>query len=464
MKWSKLLCTTRFGADHNPPTSSENSSPFEVDVNRILFSDAFRRLSRKTQVHPLAGNDHVHNRLTHSLEAAQVGWTLGKELGYKIKEELPEGASPFDLAAILQAACLAHDIGNPAFGHAGEEALSSWFALNGDQFCGSLPDPYKTDLKSFEGNAQGFRMLTQTENYLFDGGLRLTYATLGTFHKYPWSHRSRTEKKKFGAYISEEEKLDKISDELGLIEKGNGCYWSKHPLAYLLEAADDICYATIDLIDAVELKMFSFEKAENFMLSLFNEGERNDIRNDLDSTIADRDNLSRLRERVLKRMVSGTINEFMNKYECIMHGEQDEPILTDRTKEGKFIKEAKELAKTYVYSDDTKIQVELGSYATFESLLNSFCPAVIEASESQIKSDSLKGGEDLKWKSKQILKLLGSHSPLRDRNDPVPLPHDQYKYECLRRVIDYVSGMTDNYATHIAKQLQGMAFTGMQRP
>lgn len=168
MKWEKLLSQTRLGEETCPAATPEIRTPFEADVDRVIFSSAFRRLNRKTQVHPLAANDHVHTRMTHSLEVARVGKNLGKALGTRIEGKLPKGISPHDLGTIVEAACLAHDIGNPPFGHAGEEAMAHWFEINGTKFFGNLSKDHKRDLMVFEGNAQGFRMITQTENRLFE--------------------------------------------------------------------------------------------------------------------------------------------------------------------------------------------------------------------------------------------------------------------------------------------------------
>lgn len=215
MSWEKLLSRSRLGPPDSSPTTNPYRSAFEADIDRIMFSGAFRRLSRKTQVHPLAANDHVHTRLTHSLEVAQVGRTLGKAVAVRIQKEKDdlENITPNDLGAVVQAACLAHDLGNPPFGHGGEEGMRHWFEVNGLEMFGAMAREHKHDLSSFEGNAQGFRVLTQLENHLFDGGLRLTYVTLGAFLKYPWS--SRVTNKKFGAYLSEERYLSKSLNRPG---------------------------------------------------------------------------------------------------------------------------------------------------------------------------------------------------------------------------------------------------------
>lgn len=180
-------------------------------MGRILFSSAFRRLARKTQVHPHAPNDHVHTRLTHTLEVAYVGRALGRELGSRIAKDLPKGLTADDLGTVVCAACLAQDLGNPPYGHGGEEAMSYWFENKGPLIFRNLAAEHKGDLIAVEGNAQGFRAIAQTENHLFQGGLQLTYATLGAFHKYPWT--SRRGQKKFGCFLSEEPILEKVANK-----------------------------------------------------------------------------------------------------------------------------------------------------------------------------------------------------------------------------------------------------------
>jgi dGTPase len=207
MDWKRLLSTERLGREGEASPYRPGRTEFDSDIGRISFSGAFRRLARKTQVHPLAPNDHVHTRLTHTLEVAYVGRALDRELGVKLAKQLPKGATPDDLGTIVSAACLAHDLGNPPFGHGGEEGMIYWFGTNGPLIFQNLSPEHKHDLISVEGNAQGFRTIAQTENHLFNGGLQLTYATLGTFHKYPWTSRSGT--KKFGCFLSEEKILER---------------------------------------------------------------------------------------------------------------------------------------------------------------------------------------------------------------------------------------------------------------
>ncbi len=187
MDWKKLLSSERLAREGEVPQPRAGRTEFESDVGRILFSEAFRRLARKTQVHPLAPNDHIHTRLTHTLEVAYVGRALGRELGTRIAGKLPKAITADDLGTIVSAACLAHDLGNPPFGHGGEEGMIYWFETKGPSIFKNLSPDHKRDLIAVEGNAQGFRTIAQTENHLFNGGLQLTYATLGAFHKYPWT-------------------------------------------------------------------------------------------------------------------------------------------------------------------------------------------------------------------------------------------------------------------------------------
>lgn len=461
MEWKKLLSTKRLGQKNNQLSKTRKGrTAFEKDVDRIFFSSAFRRLSRKTQVHPLVANDHVHTRLTHSLEVAQVGKSIGKRLGYRIRDQydFPREFSEYDLGAIVQAACLAHDIGNPPFGHGGEQAMRHWFVLNGDQLFRNLSPENKEDIVSFEGNAQGFRVITQTENYLFHGGLRLTYATLGTFLKYPWTIKNQNNK--FSIYLTEENILNKVAEELGLTKIGENS-WSKHPLSFLVEAADDICYEIMDLEDAVELKIVQYNEVEELLLSVLDKSQKNNIESRIENKKWHRVNFARLRGPIFDFLVSGAIDCFMENYEEIMNGKIKKSLfdlLPDDDPRKRLIRNAHEFSRERVFPDQKKVELELGAYATLECLLNAFCQAALDYGNYLRDTN---GEVILSWKSNLILKMLGDHAP-SPHNTP---PNSTWsKYQCLRRVLDFVSGMTDNYATYIAKQLQGMGFSGLQRP
>jgi dGTPase len=459
MTWGKLLSSERLRHQDELTKQTDGRSPFDSDIQRILFSGSFRRLSKKTQVHPLVANDHVHTRLTHSIEVAQVGKTLGKALGTKIGDKLPENVTPYDIGAVVEAACLAHDLGNPPFGHGGEEAIIHWFENNGKQVLRSLSPDIKRDLMSFEGNAQGLRILSQTENNLFKGGLRLTYATLGTFLKYPWN--SHIPGKKFGAFLSEKDILEDIASKTGMIRK-NENQWARHPLAYLVEAADDICYGILDLEDAVELKILRYDEVENVFLPLFDLKELQSFHASLENRKeAFRVNLARLRGIVFDKAVSGAIDGFMIAYDEIMHGQFPDKELFDALPvddpRRHVIKNAKRTAWKHIYPDPKKVEIELGSYSVFETLMDAFTKAAVD----QAQCLSTPNEVTLSWKSELVLKMLGDHAPSEENN---PDGDKWSEYQCLRRVIDYVSGMTDNYAVYVASQLQGSGFSGLQRP
>lgn len=457
MDWNLLLSRKRFC--HTSPVSSPDSrSVFEADVQRIIFSGVFRRLSKKTQVHPLIANDNVHTRLTHSVEVSQVGKILGKMVGLQLKilGELPAGYDENDIGSIVEAACLAHDLGNPPFGHAGEEAVKHWFEKESKSKFKSVNNSLKNDLAHFEGNAQGFRILTQTENYMFRGGMRLTYATLGTFMKYPWTIKKGHSKNKFGAFDSEKKILEEVASHLGLIKK-NQHEWARHPLAFLVEAADDICYAVLDLEDAVELKILKYETIRLMMMDIFDAKEKKELEKDLLATDEYRVNLFRLRGRVFEKLISAAFDGFFEKYKEIMSGQFNDDVfkaLPEHDRRKSLVKEAKDLAGKSIYTDANKVEIELGSYTTFETLLSTFCHA---SSENFQKKFDL---ENIDWKSKLVMKMLGTHAP-NEKNAPDSSGWNEYL--CLRRAIDFVSGMTDNYAVYVANQINGSSSSNKYR-
>jgi dGTPase len=459
MSWDKLLSSKRLFKDAE---NCEGRTPFDRDAQRIIFSSSFRRLSKKTQVHPLVANDNVHTRLTHSLEVAQVGKTLGTALAERLKkhrpDEFPKHIRKRDVGAIVESACLAHDLGNPPFGHGGEKAMRHWFEENGSAFFGDLDRPHQKDLMFFEGNAQGFRIITQTENHLFKGGLRLTYATLGAFLKYPWSSRIPSTAK-FGAFLTEEGLLEEVATELGLIRlQANEPIWCRHPLAYMVEAADDICYAILDLEDAVELKILSYREVKEILCRIFTQKEMHEIESDLVSgEDAFRINLARIRGYVFRKTIVGAVDGFMNAYDDIMSGRYCGKDVFDAI-DGKdelksLISTAKSIAEKEVFNDKKKIEIEIGSYAVFDTLLSEFCAAVVDYFQHQNNPQTV----GFKWKSEKIMRMMGNYSP----ENTAAISQGEYEY--LRRAIDYIAGMTDNYAVSVANQLRGAAFSALHR-
>jgi dGTPase len=300
MQWETLISPVRLWLeDENELDSCKNQ--FSRDYDRVLFSGAFRRLGKKTQVHPLASNDHIHNRLTHSLEVASVGRSLGLSVGDKIKEELPATFTPFDLGQIVQAACLAHDIGNPPFGHAGEEAIRSWFTTK-PELLSDFSDDQKDDFLNFEGNAQSFRIVTKLENNSNEGGMRLSYSTLATLLKYPWTTKEIKKIKKYSCFQSEKDLLSKVSDRVGLI-KQDEFHYCRHPLAFLAEAADDICYRILDIEDAHELSILTFEEVKEILSPLCQDDK--DYKKIVDSDVySPRRKISYLRGKSISKLLT----------------------------------------------------------------------------------------------------------------------------------------------------------------
>lgn len=437
MQWQTLLTTKRYG--HAEIAEEEiGRSHFHKDQDRIIFSSAFRRLGRKTQVHPMSLNDHIHTRLTHSIEVGSLGRSLGIRVGEQIRDQLPEWATSYDIGMIVQSACLAHDIGNPPFGHAGEYAIRDWFKRQSDSILlRDLTAEQKLDLMTFEGNAQGFRVVTRIENHLLDGGLRLTYPTLGALLKYPWSAEHATDKGKFSAYQTEVEILNKLGKELGLIPKGND-RWCRHPLTYLMEAADDICYAILDLEDAIELNILSFDEIKPILLKLCGDTSFDD---EILSTAASaRRKISALRGKAMEYMVGSAVQAYMDNQGAIMSGKYTGELLSDgeaNVREG--LLEAKTLAREKVFPDTRKTELEVGAYTTLGVLLEAFCDAVYE-------NHSLKG-KGLSYRSERIISLMGIHAP-----DP-----ELSLYHAYMRALDFISGMTDNYAAYLARQIGGLS-------
>lgn len=438
MQWDKLLTVKRYGHE-SMGTPEIGRSHFHKDHDRVVFSSAFRRLGRKTQVHPLVLNDHIHTRLTHSIEVGSVGRTLGIRVGELLASSLPEWASSHDIGMIVQSACLAHDIGNPPFGHAGEFAIRDWFKQSkGADFLKPLSTLECLDLETFEGNAQGFRVVTCIENHLYDGGLRLTYPTLGTLLKYPWTAEHAIGKGKFSCYLTEKDTLTKLAHELGLVPLGHNC-WSRHPLAFLMEAADDICYAILDLEDAIELNILTFDAIKPILLQLCGDAEFED--GIFYSQASARRKISALRGKAMENMVNSAVAAFTKHYSSIMAGQYQGELLLDGdsgVKEG--LSAAKALAKNQIFPDTRKTELEVGAYSCLGILLEAFCHAVFE----QYQNGSAEG---LSYRSEKIMSLMGIHAP-----DP-----SWTLYHAYMRALDFISGMTDNYAAYLARQIGGLS-------
>lgn len=458
MQWQQLLSTQRFKVKDGcvlPGSASASSdiesglrTDFHIDHDRVVFSSAFRRLGRKTQVHPLAVNDHTHNRLTHSVEVASVGRSLGNRVGMMLKESghLPAGFTPFDIGTVVQVACLAHDIGNPPFGHTGEDALREWFRDPAHAvYLDGLSPAQVFDVQTYEGNAHGLRMVASLEMYQDEGGMRLTAASLGALVKYPWTAEAepvlpgKGRKGKFNVYQAELPYFEAVANELGLVRKGD-CRWARHPLSYLMEAADDICYAILDLEDAVEIGILDVHEFEALLGPLVELDKLPPL------SVQDHRNLSEIRRRcaalrgmVIGRCVAEVVDKFWRHYDEIMRGElpaKDLAMLLDADI-GNLLLNAKQLASERVYRHRSKVVKEVAAYPCLQLLLDALIP--------DAHAFCTRGSAALNTRQRTQLALLER-----------PLQEGESLYSAYMKVLDYVGGMTDNYAATLAREISGV--------
>lgn len=442
MSWSQLLSTNRFKVERgvvSPKMTSQDGidvmrTPFHVDYDRVVFSGAFRRLGRKTQVHPFAKHDHTHNRLTHSVEVASVGRSLGNRVGVQLEQGglLPDPFTPSDIGTVVQVACLAHDIGNPPFGHTGEDALRAWFRdPNHSHFLANLSNPEHDDICTYEGNAHSLRLLATLEMYAERGGMRLTSASLGTLLKYPWtsSHPTARTRGKFNIYQTELPLMQTVTEDLGLAKLGDN-HWARHPLSYLMEAADDICYALLDLEDAVELDLLDINEFETVLHTLIPVEKTWRITNQKERCAA-------LRGMAIGQAIEVVADTFIRHQSALVAGEfaaKDLLAVCDDNLQ-ETLENAKDLARRKIFNHHSKLATEVASFGCIGLILDLLVPAV----HAKVTHQSLSNKDAL------CLQLIDT---------PID-PHDT-PYQAYMKVLDFVGGMTDNRAATLARDLSGM--------
>lgn len=447
MSWAQLLNKTRLG--NRPAKDESGRNAFLRDHDKIVFSGAFRRLARKTQVHPLATNDHVHNRLTHSLEVSCVGRTLGIRVGEALAQRrlLPDDIASTDLGDIVQSACLAHDIGNPPFGHTGERAIRSWFQERGAKFLQGLSEAQRADLEWFEGNAQGFRVLTQSEYHQYHDGMRLTYATLATFLKYPWlaanARRGETVRSdKFSVFCAEHSLFEEVCDATGMRKRGAGHY-SRHPLAFLMEAADDFCYGIIDLEDGLEMELLHWGEVHDLLRNVL--PATPEVEDLLRSNLRPGRKAALLRGSIIERFIEAGVDAFMCNHEALAAGEIGTDLISlCETPVSDAVAGAKLLAKQRVFEHPRKVELEIGAYQVIGTLLDH----LIEAAAALARDDLSN------FRHERLINLIGVHT------FPEPMAswsESDRTYHAILRAVDFLAGMTDNYATYLGKQFNGLA-------
>ncbi len=449
MNWIDLFNYERLGVSDSTDRLSSDRTSFQRDFDRIVFSSAFRRLQSKTQVFPLPKTDFIHTRLTHSLEASCVGRSLGSILGqYVIKnnsELLDYGITYDAFASVVANACLAHDIGNPPFGHSGEDAISCYFrSKKADKFLDGLTDIQISDFQNFEGNALGFRILshTLTRQSKLTGGLGLTYATLAAFTKYPRGslfnidkNKSAASEKKFGFFDSEKKLFEKVAAKTGLIKKEGVKAWFRHPLAFLVEAADDICYRIMDLEDGVKLNLLSFREAEELLIGLLEKSgwDQEKYKRVLD----EREKLNYLRAKVISALISWTSEVFISNYNSIMNGEFDNPLI-DMVLVKPILDDIEKISISKIYNYRKVIEIESAGFEILSGLLDIFLNAVLGNRTDKNKCN-------LKLIPEQFL-------PYEDS-----LETSDGCYRAIMNIIQYISGMTDIYALDTYKSLKGIS-------
>ena len=443
MNWEQLLSLKRYG-DKNKRLRREQDETrlgFDVDYDRIIFSSEFRSLQDKTQVIPLSKTDFVHTRLTHSLEVSVVGRSLGRKVGQRILEKHPHlknvhGHTLNDFGAIVAAASLAHDIGNPPFGHSGEKAIGEFFKTGkGKRFKNRLSEKEYQDLCDFEGNANGFKILTQSKPGR-QGGLRLSYATLGAFMKYPKESLPKKPTphiadKKYGVFQGEKDNFKEVAKELGLIKRSkNDLSFCRHPLAYLVEAADDICYTLIDFEDGINLGLIEEEFALEYLIKLVKDSIITANYNQLKTT---KDRLSYLRALAINTLIKECVGIFMDNEKKILSGEFSKSLM-DCSSYKAQTRDIINLSISKIYRSNEVIEKEITGFKVINELLDIFTSVVINNLDGQSTNFD-----------KLVLLSLSKEINLNENRI----------YNVLLSVCNYISSMSDSSAITSYKTLAG---------
>lgn len=453
MQFDLIYTHKRVGSDKVPAGSR---SGFQRDFDRLVFSSAFRRLQNKTQVFPLPGTSFVHNRLTHSLEVASVGRSLGKMIGeriagrYKGVSEEDYEFYKYELANVIAAGCLAHDIGNPAFGHSGEKAISAYFVDNAATLIEGHPlrsffsEEEWGDVSNFEGNANAVRVLTHSFRGRFKGGFGLTYTTIASILKYPCEStavdRRFKHRKKYGFFQSEKEVMRQLAQELCLIpETASPLVYKRHPFVYMVEAADDICYRVIDMEDAQRLGILRAEEVVDAFVAIMRAINRPG--EDVDKTlgyyndIKDRnEGIAFLRAKLINLLVLQSADVFMDHQLDILNGAFNDTLIDHIERDCPPLKDMMKLSVERIYNHDTVMQIEIAGYNVMSELLQLFVPALLKETPSH--------------KEEKVLKLFPYQFTEFEQTDS--------RYEKVMSALDLLSGMTDTYATEIYRRLKGI--------
>lgn len=437
MDWRKLISSKRLGMESYHTETSDDRSAFLRDYDRLVFSAPFRRLQNKTQVFPLPGSVFVHNRLTHSLEVSCVGRSLGNRVSRALQERHPElcNSAVSEIGDIVSAACLAHDLGNPPFGHSGERAISAYFSEGkGGSLRNLLSDEEWNDIIHFEGNANAFRLLTHQFNGRRRGGFALTYATLASIVKYPYSSFYAGGKPKFGFFHTEAETFRTIAEDLGLMRlsgEGEPLRYCRHPLVFLVEAADDICYQMMDIEDAFKLKILTRDETIALLIPFIEDGHKEHLEEVFQVVTDHNEQIAYLRSKVIGALIDECADVFMRHEEEILKGTFNAPLIKhtcDRLREA--YKHCSDIAVQKIYRSRDVLDIELAGFRIINTLIELMIDAVThpEKAYSRLLIDRVSSQYDM---------------------------HASTLYGKIQAVFDYLSGMTDVFALDLYRKING---------
>ncbi len=435
MNWHTLISAKRFGLEEFHQERRENRSEFQRDYDRLIFSAPFRRLQNKTQVFPLPGSIFVHNRLTHSLEVSCVGRSLGNDVAKELLIRHPELKDSYiaEIGSIVSSACLAHDLGNPPFGHSGERAISTYFSEGKGASLKELLTPEQwEDLTHFEGNANAFRLLTHQFEGRRPGGFVMTYSTLASIVKYPFSSSLAGNKSKFGFFVSEEESFRRIAEELGMKKVSDSpLRYARYPLVYLVEAADDICYQMMDIEDAHKLKILTTDEVKSLLLAYFSEKRQQHIQETLNRVSDVNEQIAYLRSSVIGLLIEECVRVFVANEEAILNGCFEGTLIKQMSERpANAYKHCAEVSLEKIYRSRDVLDIELAGFRIISTLLELMIDAVCSPEKAY---------------SQLLINRVSS----------------QYKinapdlFEKIQAVLDYISGMTDVFALDLYRKING---------
>ena len=441
MNWQQLISNKRFGQEHKHAERHDDRSEFKRDYDRLIYSAPFRRMQNKTQVFPLPGSIFVHNRLTHSLEVSSLGQSLGNDVATRLKRKHPELANTLfeEIGTIVSASCLAHDMGNPPFGHSGEKAIQSFFTEGkGLRLKDRVSAPFWSDITHFEGNANAFRLLTHRFKGRRIGGFVMTYSMLASIVKYPFSSMLSGAHGKFGFFQSEAEYYEKIADELGIIRRsqpGSPLQYARFPLVYLVEAADDICYEIMDIEDSHKLKILSYEETAELLLGFFDETTREILlqRMEEEGVTDDNERVVYMRANVIGKLESECVEAFVANEEAILNGTfQGSLIKHISAFQQQAYQHCVDVSYEKIYHSKPVLDIELSGFQIMETLMEVFINAAVNPK---------------RFYSQQLIRRVSSQYDI----------HSEDLETRIMAIIDYISGMTDVYALDIYQKIKGIA-------